>query len=85
MEIFGLFWMTGVTLFISTVLAALAWFFRRSRPASLSLWITPPIAIATLILSRWIVLDLSPSADQIPNGIAALLHLPIPQAGQSGY
>jgi hypothetical protein len=57
MEIIGLFWMAGVTLSISTVLAFLAWFFRRTRPASLCLWITPPFVIVTLILSHWFVLD----------------------------
>jgi hypothetical protein len=60
LEIFGLIWMTGVVLTFSTVLAVMAWIFQRVRSLSLTLWVTPPFAIASLILMRWFVLDSSP-------------------------
>ena len=77
MEIIGLIWMTGVALALSTVLTVIAWFFRRTRPFSFALWVTPPFAIASLIMIRWSVLDASrvcgpdPEWDRCPTALAS--------------
>jgi len=60
MEIFGLIWITGVALVFSTIFAVILWFYQPTRPFSLSVWTTPPIAVSSLILIRWLILDRSP-------------------------
>ncbi len=76
MELIGLVLMTGVALVCSTVIAVVAWFFRSTRPFSLCLWVVPPIAVISLILIRWAVVDSGPVCgpdpewDRCPSSIA---------------
>jgi len=75
-EIVGLIGLTGMAYTLSTILGVLAWFFRRTRPFSFSLWVTPPVALASLILSRWFFLDHShcgqnPDWDRCPTTLAS--------------
>lgn len=59
-EIYGLVIFTSVAAMVSLAVAYVAMFSRTMRRFALSILITPPTAVVTLILCRWAVLDSGP-------------------------